>query len=109
MPVGAGATGAAPAFDAHGSVEQADATGVTPGAKVTLLDGSGNAVQAKSADSLGGVLFREVAPGKGYRLDVAGGPRSGPLTVLTQRSAPPDHLDLRTEDRTARLSVPDHP
>jgi predicted acyl esterase len=120
MPVGAGATGAAPAFDAHGSVEQAYATGVTPGAKVTLLDGSGGTVQTKSADSLGGVLFREVAPGKGYQIDVAGGPRSGPLTVLTQRSAPPDpsiyeqkiephgYQYLTTRDGT-KLAIDVHP
>ncbi|MBS1882915.1 MAG: CocE/NonD family hydrolase [Actinobacteria bacterium] len=120
MPVGAGATGAAPAFDAHGSVEQAYATGVTPGAKVTLLDASGDAVQTKSADNLGGVLFRGVTPGKGYQLDVAGGPRSGPLTVLTQRPAPPDpsiyeqkiephgYQYLTTRDGT-KLAIDVHP
>src|ERR1700709_2120168 len=73
MPVGAGATGAAPAFDAHGSVEQVYATGVPAGAQVTLLGAGGNVVGRKSADSLGGVLFREVKPGSGYRLPV--GPR----------------------------------
>jgi len=89
MPGGAGATGAAPAFAAHGSVEQVYATGVTPGAKATLYGPQGTAVQSKSTDELGAVLFREVTPGGGYRLEV-GGRRSGPLTVLTQRSAPPD-------------------
>src|ERR1700759_1913459 len=80
MPVGAGATGAAPAFDAHGSVEQAYATGVTPGAKVTLTDANGNVVASKDADELGGGLFREVGPGKNSLLKVAGGPRSKALT-----------------------------
>jgi uncharacterized protein len=85
MPVGAGATGAAPAYHAHGSVEQVYATGVPAGAQVTLLDASGNVVGQKNADSLGGVLFREVKPGNGYRLEGgSGGQRSEPLTVLTQ-------------------------
>jgi predicted acyl esterase len=87
--VPAGASAADP-FEAHGSVEQVYATGVAAGAQVTLLDSGGNAVATKSADQLGGVLFREVAPGSGYQVDVAGGPRSGPLTVLTTQSAPPD-------------------
>ena len=120
MPVGAGATGAAPAFDAHGSVEQVYATGVTPGAKVTLTDGNGKVVGTKDADSLGGVLFRAVAPGKGYLLEVAGGPRSQALTVLTQRSAPPDasiydqriephgYQYLTTRDGT-KLAIDVHP
>jgi predicted acyl esterase len=119
-PVGAGATGAAPAFDAHGSVEQVYATGVTPGAQVTLTDAAGNVVQTKSADSLGGVLFREVAPGANYLLEVAGGPRSKALTVLTQRSAPPStsiyeqkiephgYQYLTTRDGT-KLAIDVHP
>jgi predicted acyl esterase len=85
----AGVADAAPAFEASGSVEQVYATGVPGGASVTLRDGSGNAVASKNADSLGGVLFREVKPGSGYRLEV-GGQQSEPLTVLTQRSAPPN-------------------
>jgi len=120
MPVGAGATGAAPAFDAHGSVEQVYATGVTPGAEVTLTDAGGNVVQAKSADSLGGVLFREVAPGRDYLLEVAGGPRSKALTVLNQRPAPPStsiyeqkiephgYQYLTTRDGT-KLAIDVHP
>jgi uncharacterized protein len=119
MPVGAGATGAAPAYDAHGSVEQVYATGVPAGAQVTLLDASGNAVGQKPADSLGGIVFREVTPGSGYRLEV-GGSRSGPLTVLTQQSAPPStsiynqkiephgYQYLTTRDGT-KLAIDVHP
>lgn len=111
---------AANSFDAHGSVEQVYATGAAPGAKVTLLDPSGRSVASKSADNLGGVLFREVAPGGGYRVEVAGGPQSGPLTVLTQQSAPPDpsiyeqkiephgYQYLTTRDGT-KLAVDVHP
>jgi predicted acyl esterase len=87
----AGPAGAAqPSFDAHGSVEQVYATGVKAGVEVALLDRRGRKVATRKADPLGGVLFRKVAPGKGYRVRLAsGGPRSGPLRVLTARSAPP--------------------
>jgi uncharacterized protein len=82
----AGAAG----FEAHGSVEQVYATGVAPGAQVSLYNGEGGEVATKSADELGGVLFRNVAPGSGYRVRVASGPESGPLQVLTTKSEPPD-------------------
>ena len=80
---------AAAAFEARGSVEQAYATGLSPGAQVSLYDGEGLEVATKSANELGGVLFREVAPGGGYTVGVAGGPTSAPLQVLTTQSAPP--------------------
>jgi predicted acyl esterase len=115
----AGVAGAAPAFEASGSVEQVYATGVPGGAAVTLRDGSGNEVASKNADELGGVLFREVKPGNGYRLEV-GGEQSEPLTVLTQRSAPPNtsiynqtiephgYQYLTTRDGT-KLAIDVHP
>jgi predicted acyl esterase len=116
---GAGVAQAAPAFEASGSVEQVYATGVPAGAGVTLRDGSGNVVGSKSADELGAVLFREVTPGNGYRLEV-GGQQSEPLSVLTQRSAPPDtsiynqriephgYQYLTTRDGT-KLAIDVHP
>jgi predicted acyl esterase len=120
-PGGAGAAEVAPALAAHGSVEQVYATGVSPGAKVTLYETGGNAVEAKSADQLGGVLFREVKPGGGYRLGLgSGGPQSEPVTVLTQRSAPPNtaiydqtippsgYSYLTTRDGT-KLAIDVHP
>ncbi|MGN6276085.1 MAG: CocE/NonD family hydrolase [Solirubrobacterales bacterium] len=81
---------AAAPFEAHGSVEQVYATGVAPGAQVSLYKGEGQEVATKSADELGGVLFRNVAPGGGYRVHVAGGPESPPLQVLTTQSEPPN-------------------
>jgi uncharacterized protein len=84
------AAAARPALDAHGSVEQVYATGLHAGVRVTLLDRHGRKLAAKDVDLLGGVLFRKVAPGKGYRLRLGSrGPRSGPVRVLTARSAPP--------------------
>jgi predicted acyl esterase len=115
----AGAAEAASAFEANGSVEQVYGTGIAPGAEVTLRDGAGNAVESKSADELGGVLFREVTPGNGYRLEV-GGQESEPLTVLTQSSAPPStsiyeqkiephgYQYLTTRDGT-KLAIDVHP
>jgi predicted acyl esterase len=86
----AGTANAQPPIDAHGSVEQVYATGLKPRARVTLLDRKGREVAARKADRQGGVLFRKVAPGKGYRLRLGSrGARSGPLRVLTTRSAPP--------------------
>src|SRR6201996_9203134 len=74
MVGGAGVAQAAPAFEAHGSVEQVYATGVAPGANVTLYNGSGGTVASKPADELGAVLFRDVTPGSGYPLRVRSPP-----------------------------------
>ncbi len=89
-PGPAAASQAGPSFDAHGSVEQVYATGLPPGAQVSLYDSEGGEVATKSAGDLGGTLFREVAPGGGYTVGLtSGGPRSDPLQVLTTQSAPP--------------------
>jgi predicted acyl esterase len=85
----AGASAAEPSFDARGSVEQVYATGLTPGASVTLSDGSAQVVETRTANDLGGTLFREVEPGGGYTIS-SGGETSEPITVLTKASAPPD-------------------
>src|SRR5215217_7340753 len=80
----------APSFDAHGSVEQVYATGLPPAASTSLLDSSDQVVATRNSNQLGGILFREVTPGSGYkvRLDTTG-ETSEPLTVLTTQSAPP--------------------
>src|SRR5947209_17079519 len=96
--VGAGAlvfafaTGAAQAeaFSAHGSAEQVYVTGLDGGTKMALLDRRGRTVQTGAADTLGGLLFRNVRPGSGYRVRPAGGGApSTPLTVMSTRPAPP--------------------
>jgi predicted acyl esterase len=82
---------AQPAFSAHGSVEQVYVVGLPPFARMSLLDAAGRVVATKDADSLGGLLFRNVAPGSGYRVRLdPDGPESGPLTVHTDRPAPWD-------------------
>src|SRR3954467_4042571 len=77
------------AIDAHGSSKQVYATGLKSKEQVALLDGKGRKVATKRADGLGGVLFRNVKPGTGYRIRPAGGSKSGPLTVISNRAAPP--------------------
>ena len=79
---------AAEAFTARGSVEQVYVTDLTPGARTSLVTRTGRTVATRPADALGALLFRNVRPGVGYRVRSAGG-ESGPLTVLTQRPAPP--------------------
>jgi uncharacterized protein len=112
------AAAAKPKFKAHGSVQQVYATGLKGGEQVTLADAGGR-VARKKADKQGGVLFRGVKPGGGYRV-IAGAAKSGPLKVLTKRSAPPStklyHQSipddgygyLKTRDGT-KLAIDVHP
>ena len=84
-------TGVAEAsFSAHGSVEQVYVTDLAPGAQMSLLNRPGRKVATKRADAQGGLVFRDVKPGIGYRVRLSPrGAKSGPLTVLSTRSAPP--------------------
>jgi uncharacterized protein len=86
-----GAASAEASFSAHGSSEQVYATGLSAGAPVSLLDANGQVVQSRTANDLGGALFRSVTPGDGYRVS-ANGETSGPLTVYPadlDHAAPP--------------------
>ncbi len=78
----------ASAFDARGSVEQVWATGLTPGAEVTLRDSGGATVATKNANDLGGTLFRNVAVGGGYTV-ASGSETSAPLIVFDKDPTPP--------------------
>jgi hypothetical protein len=66
IPV-ARATAATPTFDAVGSAEQVYVTGLTSSAQASLTTSHGKTLYTQTADSLGGLLFRNVPPGKGYR------------------------------------------
>jgi uncharacterized protein len=72
---------------AHGSAAQVYATGLKGGWPVSLLNARGQVTAERRADSLGGVLFRLVTPGRGYRLR-QGAIRSAALTVFSTRPAP---------------------
>jgi uncharacterized protein len=110
----------ASAFSAQGSAEQVYVTGLAPNAQASLLK-KGAIVSTQSADSLGGLLFREVKPGKGYEVSVTStGEASEPITVHSDAAAPwdpsiyeqsiPDngYTYLKTRDGT-ELSIDVHP
>jgi predicted acyl esterase len=85
----------ASAFNAQGSVNQVYVTGLAPNAQASLLRHGVLATQ--NADSQGGLLFRNVQPAKGYRVQtlVLKGKklrkvRSGKITVYSANAAPWD-------------------
>jgi uncharacterized protein len=115
------AAASASAFTVQGSVEQVDVTGLAPNAQMSLLSKSGSTVYTQEADAQGGLLFRDVKPGKDYRVSlVSTGETSGPITVHTDASKPwdpsiydqeiPDngYTYLTTRDGT-KLAIDVHP
>ena len=109
------------AFTAQGSAKQVYVTGLDPNAQASLLNSKGKTVYTQNADSLGGLLFRNVAPGTGYRVRLtSAGQASGPITVHSEAAAPwdpsiynqsiPDngYTYLTTRDGT-QLAIDVHP
>jgi predicted acyl esterase len=89
----AGGPGAPVTFVARGSVGQVYVTGATPGTQLVLVARGGGMLAAQRADPLGAALFRDVAPGVGYRVrqgSVSGARESGPLRVLPDIPTPPN-------------------
>jgi hypothetical protein len=74
----------------HGSVNQVYVTGAKPGTSLRLIDRKGKKVSSKPVGSLGGVIFRRVPAGKGYRVRAADGSRSARIGVMSDRAAPKD-------------------
>ncbi len=112
---------AKPSFSAHGSAEQVYVTGLAPRASASLIDAGGKTVFTQRADSLGGLLFRNVHPGNGYRVRLASnGAESGPITVHSDAAKPWDpgvykqtikdqgYQYLTTRDGT-KLAIDVHP
>ena len=83
------APAATPAFNAAGSVEQVYATGLAPNAKASLISPRGRIIATQNANPMGGLLFRNVRPGTGYRVR-SGSTTSRPLVVHDQSPAPWD-------------------
>ncbi|MCW2795553.1 CocE/NonD family hydrolase [Nocardioides sp.] len=112
---------AADGFTAHGSARQVYVVGLPPGAKATLLDAAGDTVEAQRADTLGGLLFRDVKPGTHYKVrQDATGATSGPLTVHSEAAAqwnrsiydqsiPDDGYSYLTTRDGTRLALTVHP
>jgi dipeptidyl aminopeptidase/acylaminoacyl peptidase len=87
----ASAAASTPGLTAVGSARQVYATGLPPGASASLLGPTGHDLATLRADALGGVLFRSVPAGSGYRVRLdADGHESGPLVVHTDAPAPWD-------------------
>lgn len=114
-------TPAKPAWSAHGSAEQVYVIGLARDARMSLLDDRGRVVATQQADSLGGLLFRNVAPGTSYRVrPYPTGSESGPITVHSNAPAPWDpgiyqqsiadngYTYLTTRDGT-QLAIDVHP
>ena len=119
--VTAPARATAPPFTAHGSVEQVYVTGAAPSASMSLINAGRATLYTQPADSLGGLLFRNVPPGDGYRVrDDSTGVESPPVTVHNDAAAPwdadvynqtiPDngYTYLTTRDGT-QLAIDVHP
>ncbi len=117
----ASAVAATPAFTARGSAEQVDVTGLPANAGASLLSASGAVVYTQNADSLGGLLFRNVTPGSGYVVrENANGAQSAPVTVHNNAAPPWDpsiynqsitdngYTYLTTRDGT-QLAIDVHP
>jgi uncharacterized protein len=115
------AASAAQAWSAHGSAEQVYVIGLAPHERMSLITRKGRTLSVQRADSLGGLLFRSVPPGRGYRVRVyPHGARSGSITVHSDRAAPWDpsiynqsisdngYQYLMTRDGT-KLAIDVHP
>jgi predicted acyl esterase len=88
---GAAAAAPAPAFVAVGSANQVYVTGLAPSAQMSLIGPGGQALYTQKADSLGGLLFRNVWSSAGYRVRLDDdGTESGPITVHGDQAAPWD-------------------
>ncbi|HEX5097171.1 MAG TPA: CocE/NonD family hydrolase, partial [Acidimicrobiia bacterium] len=80
---------ATPPFSAVGSVGQVYVTGLAAAAQASLVNASGQTLQTRAANALGGLLFRNVAPATGYRVRrVADGKTSAQLTVRSGKASP---------------------
>ena len=106
---------------AVGSAEQVYVTGLAASAQASLVTSHGKKLATQKADSLGGLLFRNVPPGSGYRVRLSSdGKESAPLIVHSDAAAPWDpsiynqkisdngYQYLTTRDGT-KLAIDVHP
>jgi uncharacterized protein len=76
----------------HGSVNQVYVTNAQPGTSLRLIDRKKKKVATKPVGSLGGVVFRRVPAGKGYRVRAANGSLS--VRVGVMRDRPPKNQSI---------------
>src|SRR5579884_1979694 len=120
VPMTRSGASASTSFTAAGSVQQVDVTGLDGGEQASLISPDGTTFATQNADSLGGLLFRNVPPGDGYVVRNASGVQSAPLTVHNDDPAPWDpgiynqsitdngYTYLTTRDGT-QLAIDVHP
>ncbi len=112
---------AAPSVTAHGSARQVYATGLPPRARAVLVNRHGRTVARERVDAQGGLLFRHIHPGSGYRVRMRRThATSPPVQVHSNRAAPWDpgvydqsipahgYTYLTTRDGT-KLAIDVHP
>jgi len=90
IPMARSGATASTAFIAAGSVEQVYVTGLQAGTAASLITPAGTTLATQNANSLGGMLFRNVPPGEGYVVQDAAGNQSAPLVVHNEDPAPWD-------------------
>ncbi|MBI5609203.1 MAG: CocE/NonD family hydrolase [Deltaproteobacteria bacterium] len=76
---------------AQGSVKQVFVTHAMPSTALELRDSAGKVLATEASDYLGSLVFRKVAPGKGYRVYVKDVPSqySGPVDVQDSAESQP--------------------
>ncbi len=92
VPIVPAAASAANNLAVHGSVNQVYVTGAQPGTSLRLIDRKKRKVATKPVGSLGGVVFRRVPAGKGYRVRAADGSLS--VRVGVSRDRPPKNTSI---------------
>src|SRR5262245_37947447 len=79
---GCSATDGNATFSVRESVEQLHVTHAKPGGRLEVVDNKGMVAATGTADDLGSLVFRKLAPAGGYRLR-SGGEISRHLTVMS--------------------------
>ncbi len=88
LSVGA-AEAAAASWTATGSAEQVYVIGLSGGERMSLIAPDGRRLATQAADSLGGLLFRNVRPGSGYTVRPAAGGAASPRLTVHGDAPPP--------------------
>ncbi len=101
------------AITARGSVEQVDVTGATPGASYSLVNSKRQGHRhPQGRTRSGGIVFRHVDPGSGYRVREGGQAARHDLAAL-QGPQPAlgaaQHQHLQPDASRGRLRLPDDP
>ncbi|HVY10275.1 MAG TPA: CocE/NonD family hydrolase [Mycobacteriales bacterium] len=87
---------------AHGGAKQVYATGLAPSARTTLVNSAGKVVASQPSDPQGGVVFRNVKPAAGYRVEQPSiSAKSAAVTVHTEAAKPWD-------PKVYNQTIPDH-